>query len=83
MCPLDPSGCIKSFISIAFAHPSALMAPAIASTSVWGLKEPPSTKERFGEESLALTISRLTAIAFARTAATETKSKDRERHEPG
>lgn len=30
------------------------MAAAIASTSVWDLKEPPSTKERFVEESLAL-----------------------------
>lgn len=66
-----------------FARPSALVAAAIASTSVWDLKEPPSTKERFGENSLALTISRLAAIAFARTAATGTKSKDRERHEPG
>lgn len=39
------------------------MAAAIASTSAWGLKEPPRTKERFGEESLVLTISRLAAIA--------------------
>lgn len=30
-----------------------------------------------------MNISRLTAIAFARTAAMETKSKERERHEPG
>lgn len=71
------------FVLISFARPSALKAAAVASTSVWGLKEPPSTKERSGEESLALTISRLAAIAFARTAVTETKNKDRERHEPG
>lgn len=49
------------------------MAAAIASTSAWRLKEPPRSKERFGEESLVLTIYRLTAIAFARIAAKETK----------
>lgn len=30
-----------------------------------------------------MAISRLAAVAFARTAATETKSKERKRHKPG
>lgn len=35
---LDPSGCSKAFVSVTVARPSALIAAAITSTSVQGLK---------------------------------------------